>query len=350
MAKSSPDSAQRPAGVFWLIAYPFYAVFAAMVFLSAQEIALPALKPTPRPASADDPTWEARFPARVAVVEKGLVDSGLKLNLTREREQGAGNLRWTHRFYDLTIAQDERAEVEVKLAALQPLDAGVTLASENAFGGSQVLVGIDGLLTHTLRLYWAEQALQPRLSLIVAALGDDLRMAREVIDIEAPLELAIAPFRPFSSQVAELGQLFEREVFLQWPAAAPDNGLGKALASVPGAIGVLFPNPSEDHSEIVAEIEAKGLLQLSLGAALAEPTGGPIESFALSRGEPATVRANLIQQARRSGRAIAVLDVSPGISAEIQALLASWQEEKIELVALTQLRTPLVAAARGEQQ
>jgi len=136
MAKTSKAREPRPAGVLWLIAYPLYAVFAAMVFLAAQEILQPALKPAPRPVANDDPAWETKFPARVAVLQKGLVDTGLDLALTREREQGAGALRWTHRFYDLTVAEDGRAAVETKLAALQPLDAGITLTSENAFGGS----------------------------------------------------------------------------------------------------------------------------------------------------------------------------------------------------------------------
>ena len=195
MAKAS-FAEPRPVGVLWILAYPLYAVFAAMVFLCAQELAQPLVTQAPRPVAPDDPDWEAKFPARVEALQKALGETALPLSLSREREQGSGTLRWTHRFYDLTVAEADRAEVEGKLTALQAVDGGVTLTAENVFGGNQVLMGIDGLLTHTLRLYWAEQTLQPRVSLLVAALGDDLRLARAVIDVDAPLALGIGQVMP----------------------------------------------------------------------------------------------------------------------------------------------------------
>jgi hypothetical protein len=341
MAKASSAREARPAGVFWIVAYPLYAVFAAMVFLAGQELARPWIAAAPRAVSPDDPNWKEKFPARVEAVQKALVESGLPLSPSREREQGSGALRWTHRFYDLTVAADDRTEVEVKLEGLRAVDAGVTLTTESAFGGSQVLVGVDGLLTHTLRLYWAEEAERPRVSLIVAALGDDLRVARQVIDVDAPLAVCVSPFRPFSAQVAELARMFDRDVFLQWSADQGGGNFAAALSSVPGAVGVAF-NPFEDQpEEIVAAVNGRKLLHLRIGGPLESADGATrIQSFALSRGEPAKVRADLIQQARRSGRAIGVVDAGEQDVNEVRALVAQWREAKLDLVPLSALTMP----------
>jgi len=340
MAKAS-FAAPRPVGVLWILAYPLYAVFAAMVFLSAQELAQPLVTQAPRPVAPDDPDWETKFPARVEALQKALSEMALPLSLSREREQGSGALRWTHRFYDLTVAEADRAEVEGKLAALQAVDGGVTLTAENVFGGTQVLMGIDGLLTHTLRLYWAEQTLQPRVSLLVAALGDDLRLAREVIDVDAPLALGIAPFRPFSAQVAELAHLFDRDVFLQWRGAREGGDLAAALATVPGAVGVAFDGAEEQSADLLAQVERKGLMHLRIGGLL-ERAGGAdnIESFALSRGDPTKVRGDLIQQARRSGRALGVVEATAEKLDEVRGLITQWREEKLEIVPLARLASP----------
>lgn len=342
MARS--DTRPRPAGVAWIVIYPLYAVFAAMVFLSAQELTQPPPKPGPRPVAADDPQWESKFPARVDALQKALSEAGLQLALTREREQGAGALRWTHRFYDLTIPKQADAEVEAKLLALQVVDPGVNLVTENVFNGRQVLVGIDGLLTHTLRLYWAGQAARPRVSLVVGMLGDDLRLAREVINIDAPLALCIAPFRPFSAQVAELGQLFERDVLLCWRGAEEGGTLEAALAAVPGATGVVFVG-SDDSAASAQEIESRGLLHFRAGGTLADAgESGAIETFALSRGEPAKVRAALLQQARQAGRAVGVVEVEAGRVDQLEDLLGTWRDAKLELVPLARLRAVPIAA------
>jgi hypothetical protein len=94
--------------------------------------------------------------------------------------------------------------------------------AENTTDGTDVKVGLDGLLVSTLRFRWGGQEtpkpVHPRLAIVIGPLGDDLRVARQVVEIDGPIALGVRPFRPFSSQVAELGRMFDRQVLVQLDA------------------------------------------------------------------------------------------------------------------------------------
>lgn len=210
-----------------------------------------AAPPTP------NPNWAADFPARIDRVTEAIGHLALPLPTPLEESQGAGASRWRHRRYDLTIpAPADRGALEQLLAPVRSAAAGVTVqVTENALG-ARVHIGIDGLLTHSLVVHWLGR--RPRIAIIIDDLGNDLLIARELADIDAPLTFAIMPFRPFSQQVAELAALFHRDVLLHLPmqsesgeefgatdvlqvTASRDDvrqQLDAALATVPHAVGV----------------------------------------------------------------------------------------------------------------
>src|SRR5262249_33327598 len=129
--------------------------------------------------------------------------------------QGSGSLRWMHRRYEVTLPQPEAGTIEHALQPVRDSAAGVTLEVSEHDAGASAQIGIDGLLTHTVIVHWLDRP--PRTALIVDDLGNDLLVARELMAIDAPLTMAIVPFRPFSKQVAELAAMFGREVLLQLP-------------------------------------------------------------------------------------------------------------------------------------
>jgi hypothetical protein len=331
---------RRPAGVAWVITYPLYAVFAAMLFLSAHEVERPA-EPAVRTV-IDDPEWEAKLPGRIESLQAALRDASLSLSEPREQQQGAGRMRWTHRFYEISVQKEERQQAEAKLAALQVVDPGVVLTSRSFFNGTEVLVGLDGLLTHTLRVYWSEDRTRPRVGMLVGALGDDLRLARELIGINAPLSLAVLPFRPFSAQVAELGRLFERDVFLHWDALRTPRGeLAAAFASVPEAVGVVLPSglASEQRAEIGAAIEARGLMSVAIGSSGSdEQAAGPwVVSLPLSGKRFEKVGSELVDEAQKSGEAIAVTEADGEVLVGVRAALGLWRDQQLDLVPVSEL-------------
>jgi hypothetical protein len=321
----------------WVLSYPLLAVLAAMIYLSAEEIGQP-VRPAVRtaPVVADSPEWAAGFGARVEALHeqvRGLVVVPLDATIASEDAQGASAIRWKHRLVEATVDPQRRAEVEAALDSVRAADAGVSLAAEETFNGTQVLIGLDGLLTHTVRIVWSDQPLRPRVALVVLALGDDLRLAREIIELEAPIAVAVLPFRPFSAQVAELAKMFEREVLLHWSDAAEERGLEAALATVPGAIGVALPEAAGVRA---AALRGRG--PLVIVAAGADGASGPVVAALPLGGDAAAAFESLTRRAQSGGRAIGLASGVGGAELErVRGMLAKWSEEKVDVVAVSQL-------------
>ena len=204
-----------------------------------------------------NPNWAVDFPARSDRVTEALSHLALPLPTPVEEPQGAGVARWRHRRYELTIpAPEDPNTLERLFAPLRAAARGVTVQVTEDALGARVHVGIDGLLTHSILVHWLGR--RPRVAIIVDDLGNDLLIAREFVDVDAPLSFAVMPSRPFSRQVAELAALFHRDVLVHLPMEA-DGGedfgaadvlqaaathddvrrqLEAALATVPHAIGV----------------------------------------------------------------------------------------------------------------
>ncbi len=323
----------------WIVSYPLFTVLAAMVFLSAEELLQPnPVRQTVVPVIVDSPNWEADFGARVEAFHALVMEAPLGASIASEDRQGAGALRWNHRLLEITVDRDRRAEVEAVIESLRMLDPGASLVPEERFNGTQVLVGIDGLLTHTVRIFWSDQPARPRVGLVIAALGDDLQIAREVIEIEAPVALAVRPFRPFSAQVAELATIFEREVLLDWSDAGDRHGIDAALVTVPGAVGVTLRGAERDET-LLLELRDRGLFVVRPGG----EADAESAVVALSLGD-GSVEAfdSMTRQAVANGRIIGLTagPVDTDGLGKVAGLLSRWSKEEIDVVKVSQFFSP----------
>jgi len=76
-----------------------------------------------------------------------------------------------------------------------------------------VAVGVDGLLTHSIGFRWLGR--QARAAFIVDEVGNDLRTARALTELDTPVAFAVAPERPFAREVVALAGLYDREVVIE---------------------------------------------------------------------------------------------------------------------------------------
>jgi len=208
-----------------------------------QSDSAPIISPTPPPRSAGN--WTTQLPASIDRVTQALAQLPIVLPTPREEPQGSGALRWQLRRYELTLPAPEKPDAIAELFAPIHTAAPDTTVevTENA-GGAQVQIGIDGLLTHRLTLHWLNH--RPRAAIIIDDLGNDLRVARELAGLGAPLTFAVMPARPFSKEVAELASLLGQEVLVHLPMEAES---GEDF----GADNVL--QIDADHDEIVHTVD-----------------------------------------------------------------------------------------------
>jgi len=328
----------------WIVSYPLMAVLGAMIFLSAEEIAQPTVRAVAAAVPAAAPVdWATDFANRVEALHRAVLAAPLQASVASEDRQGSGSVRWTHRLLELTVDRERRAEIETTLESLRAIDPGVSLVAEETFNGSQVLVGLDGLLTHTLRVFWSDEPPRPRVGLVIASLGDDLRLARRIIELDAPVSVAVRPFRPFSAQVAELAKMFERDVFLDWSGEDSERrGLEEALATVPGAVGVMLSG-SEVKPELLASLRDRGLLAIIPDAAGAPRVPDVVAAaprvmvIPMDGAVDPSVDA-IIRQARSGGAAIGMcVSVGNDELRRMRGLLTRWSEEEIDVVKVSQL-------------
>ena len=354
-----------PIGLSWIVTWPLSAAFAALVFLAAEEIHHPThdVVATPAPALGGR-DWNARLPGRIAAVDAALHRAPLHLPKPVEDERGSGPLRWTHRLYEIELPQAEQAQAEAAIETVRGVDPGLAITAENTADGSEVRVGLDGLLVSTLRFRWAEAVaakhVRPRVAVVIGPLGDDLRVARQVVGLEGPVVLGVRPFRPFSREVAELGHMFDREVVVQLdgseaqPEASDDPAdaapgppaVDDILASVPQAVGVAWqPGSNQPDPHLREEIQRRQLLfvgERDPRAALPQPA---VIVDAAAEGVAAQLGA-MVEKARSEG---SVIIVGPPTEATLETLthvLPEWRAAEVEIVPLSALSQPVNLSAR----
>lgn len=342
--------AARPAvGIDWIITWPLMLVFAAMVFLTTEEIRTP-VHDVPEPLWGPD--WDARLPDRISAVTTALQQSALPLQAPVEERKGSGSLRWTHRRYEAGMPESEREKVEAALALLRVVDPGVTATAAPVADGLEVQVGLDGLLIHTVHVHWETKPTRPRLAVVIGGLGDDLRLARTCVGLDGPVALGVRPFRLFSKEVAELGHLFKREIVLHLDGTAEAGGavpadataaqaLDAALASVPHAIGVAgsMGESAERQREVQEEIQRRGLLLIG-GA----PVVGIDQDVAgKTLGEQL---GDLVATSRNPAGAIGIGGANEATLAALQAALSEWRAADVEVVSVSALVSPVALSAR----
>jgi hypothetical protein len=354
----------------WVITWPLSAVFAFLVFLSAEELRHPTKKVVMPPAAVGGADWRERFPQRIAAVDAALHKAQLKLPSPVVDERGSGPLRWMHRRYDIAVPRDDQAQAEAAVAALQDVDPGLAATADKVSDGTDVRVGLDGLLVSTLRFRWEDvmtpKPSKPRVAVVIGPLGDDLRLARKVAEtMEGPIALGIGWQSPFARQVAELGKMYDREVLIQLdcPDQPPVEGANGAewpnldlvLQSVPTAAGVAWKSgclcgAGGPYQTVLEEIAQRDMLFVG------DCEGGPKrdQSFAhpisLGEGTPDALRTKLsaaVEKTRKEGSALVVFGTPSDVSlATLTQAMPEWHAAAIDVVPISSLTETVALSAR----
>lgn len=369
--------AHRSAGLTWLVAWPFSLVFAAMLFVVAEEVRHPGPDGV-SPGTSRESTRQ--LPERIDALTTALQGTSLALPEPVTEMQGSGLTRHVHRRYMVPILPEDQEHAQLSVETVRDADPGAVIVWQPRNDGFEAQVALDGLLTHTIQFQW-KNASPPRIALLVFSLGDDLRAARESVGVDAPVAVAIRPGRPFSREVAELAHLFDREIFLQLcavdddsrdcaPYPVPDTdgeidaGLDALLAGVPYAVGVTgavrfgSAQPGDALGGFLSRIKARNLLCIGTLGQLAEALVAPaaragirVETRVMpvdGRDEAATFGAGLralAAQARDSGAVVGILHLGPGSVEELSGAIGAWRSEGINLVTVSSLGAPEQAPA-----
>jgi polysaccharide deacetylase 2 family uncharacterized protein YibQ len=344
--------------VSWIVTWPLTLAFAVVVFLSARELSH-TTEETTQPIGGPD--WEARFPARVDTVTAALARASLPLSAPTEEAKGSGAMRWLHRRYRVQIKPGEREVVESVIDDLRHVDPGLTISPVWIGDGAELRIGLDGLLTHTVELRWGDPVpITPPLrqvAMIVATLGDDLRLARELVGLEATVGLAVRPFRPFSKEVAELAHHFEREVWLDLTAAPDGEALGgdtpvpadekgyleSALASVPYAVGVTRGRATVaagQWSERALEAAVKQRNLLYVADVRAPKSAARLQTMGIALDDESLANdalANLGARAQEHGPVVGIGAGAPPAAEALRRALPEWRKAGVDVVPASQL-------------
>jgi polysaccharide deacetylase 2 family uncharacterized protein YibQ len=348
-------------------------LYADVVLL--QSDTAPTAAPSPPPSSGN---WAAEFPARIHRVTQALAQLPIPLPTPREEPQGSGALRWELRRYELTLpAPETPGTIAALFAPIHTAVADATVNVSEDFGGAQVQIGVDGLLTHVLALHWLSR--QPRAAIIIDDLGNDLRIARELGTLGAPLAFAVMPGRPFSKEVAELAALLGQEVLVHLPMEAESGGdygadnvlrveasrdaivhaVDRELAAVPHAIGAnnhmgsRFTADATRMRWVLERVKQAGLFFIDsrttprsvaceVAASLALPCAER-SVFLDDVDDEAAVHTQLqelLALARTRGDVIAVGHPRPATVAALRAVLPDFAAAHIDIVPLSAIVSP----------
>ncbi|MGD9763924.1 MAG: divergent polysaccharide deacetylase family protein [Candidatus Binatia bacterium] len=348
-----------PIGLAWVITWPLGAVFAALAFLAAENLRHPwGSSGSPLPTATSSGAWNERLPARIAALDAALRSGPLRLTAPLEEERGSGALRYKYRLYEVQLAPAHRERADLTIDAARGADPGLTVTTAQDADKTEVRLGLDGLLVSTVRVLWREHPeMRPRVSVIVGPLGDDLRLARHVIEtIDAPIALGIRPQRPFSRQIAQLAKMFDRAAIVQLdggliaaPATPgveplPLRDIDTVLVSVPDAVGLAWsgtdPAVPRPHRDAIAELDRRHLL--FVGDRGREHDGAMPVPIALAQVSevPVTLAQQLravVAEAQRRGRAVAIAPPTDAGIAALQEAVPHWRAQGIDVVPVSAL-------------
>lgn len=356
----------------WLFTVPVSALFGLIVFASglalheAQQQRLAGAEAADSGTEPPPPiptNWLADFPARVSRVTAALAKLPLHLPAPAEEPQGADKVRWIHRRYELLVPTAQAANEAVRAFDPVPSAApGVTLRVTEHPTAIQVQVGVDGLLTHTVALQWARH--HPRVAIVVDNLGSNLLVARDLATLEAPLTFAVQAFEPFAREVAELANLYQRQVLVHLPemrAGARSGGvldqaavlrsLNDSLAAIPRAVGVtedrdggvftslvqarwVLERLKEDALFFIDGSTGHGNLACDVASELALPCGKAAMVLRETQDEQAitTQFEKLRQIAQGRGSALVLLRASPATVTALRTAVGQLTSAGVEIV------------------
>jgi polysaccharide deacetylase 2 family uncharacterized protein YibQ len=372
-------------GLGWLGSLTFSTILGSLLFVIFLELRQGSLPASNLIVGPDCSHRLAELTEQIAEVTERLRQLGLPLPAPVEEMQGAGTLRWVHRRYEVGAPPAlSLATVEERLQAVVAKDPCVSVIVNSGNSDARVQIGVDGLLTHTLVVRWVASPLRrTRVAIVIEDLGDDLRLARQVAEIQAPIAFAVDPVRPFAREVAELAKLFGREVILLPTTARPgddddggprvvaiDSGenevhdlLDQAITAVPHVVGLRYPavtGPDVDQERMawmLAWLKLHALYWLSDGEPhpsirqLAAALAIPIASRTLildAEPRESVVReqfAALVALARQQGPTIGIGHPYPATLEALATVLPEWGATDVEVVPVSTLAVvPTLAA------
>ncbi len=365
----------RPRLFSWTTPFAFASVvgLALLIVISAEEIKgtrHPLV--TPPLISAD---WFNEFPQRIDRITATLQTLHLPVNLPAPQlePQGGGNLRWTMRRYRIILPRPANPEnFDALFDPIRNLVPGVVVHVVERPLGTEVMIGVEGLRTHSLAFDWLNR--NPRIAIVIDEFGDDLLLARDFAGLEAQLTFGVSPFRTFSPGIAERFSLNQREVLIHLPMEGPsgeDPGEGglrlalqrddivanidRSLNALPHAVGACAPSQSrfasdKQHLQWTFEhLAEQRLFFLDMGS-----TEKPLCPQAREAGaqclehtttidtvdEPSAVEAavkKLIDQAQVRGDQVAVGRATSTTLEALRTVLPEFAEQHIDIVPLSQL-------------
>ena len=373
-----PARRQQGAGLAWVRSLTMSLVVGVLLFVISQAVRSGHVPVLPAVPTSECTSRLAELPAQIDRVTSALAQTGLPLSEPIEESQGAGPLRWVLRRYEVRVAQGLTVDaLKQRLDPIAAEDPCVSVAVTPEGAGLRAQIGIDGLLTHSLLVRWEPPVPQHvRVAIVMDDLGNDLRVARELAGIDAPLAFSVMPFRPFSREVAELAHLFGREVLLHLPMEAnggEDFGesrllrvdqseaqitalLVEALQSVPYVIGAnnhmgsRFTRDRERMGWVLSWLKARRLFFVdsvttsdSVVPEVAAAVGEPLARrsvFLDDVQEEAAIReqlASVVKLAREHGAAIAIGHPHEVTLSTLRAVLPGWRAADVEVVPISQL-------------
>ncbi len=326
------------------------------------------------------------FTERVQCVDQLIQDRLAQLEIPPGAIHKRGETRrkaektWTLSRWEVTLPSGvEPQEVTSPLAQrIREACRGATLTDAKAPDGTwEVKVMVDNLLAHHLIL--RPPLLKPpppRIAIVVDDLGQDRRIAEELLSLDAPLTFSILPLQTHSRRIAKTAHAEGREVILHlpleprgFPLKDPGTGalfvamgdkelvrqLRKDLDAVPYIAGVnnhmgsRFMEHGEKVRLVLEELKGRGLFFLD-SRTTSNSTGYRIaRSLALRTAERDVFLDNetgakditaqveqLIRIARKDGKAIGICHPYPSTVTVLKEMIPKIKAQGIEIVPLSQ--------------
>ncbi len=216
-----------------------------------------------------------------------------------------------------------------------------------------------------------------QVAIVIDDLGQDLKQAQEIVALPAQVTFAIMPGLPQSKQVAELAKQHDHEVLLHLPMeyrsknGRPAPGMLRSdmtpmeflttvsddVESVPGADGInnhegsALTENKEAMKFLMAELKARNLMFLDSFTSANSVAYDTAKEFGLKSGKrdvfldndsdsPASIHKQLdelVEIARKNGKAIGIGHPHPVTIAELRKWLVETKASGIEIVPVSRI-------------
>ncbi len=214
----------------WLRALVVRVILATLLGIAYARINVPSETRHGFPSVAPRTDWAAQLPSSIETISGALRRLPLPLPTPELRPRGAGKVRWIQQHYDVWLpVTPEPDVVRAWFNTIEEAAPATGIKITDTQNGVEVLIGVDGLLTHTLSLHWPGR--RSRVAIVLAGLGNDLRLARDATSLGLSLTLAVDAQAPFAAQVRDLGKLAAAELLATTRSRMEDQAAPPSLDS-----------------------------------------------------------------------------------------------------------------------